>query len=239
MIYLCFVRYAVTLCKQLRIMVLGAKNFRTSALRQTASMLEERAVHPTTRMLDEMMTIVIPTLNEESGIAKVIDELHSLGLCNILVVDGYSQDRTVEVSTRLGAKTIFQQGQGKTGALLTAIDSVSTPYMLVMDGDYTYDANYIARLASFMNSYDQVIGARIPVSNLSMTGLHKFGNAVITSIFNALMGTNLSDVCSGMYIIKTSVANQLQLVSSGFDLEAEIAAKVASMGSLTEVGINN
>lgn len=188
--------------------------------------------------VNRLITVVIPTLNEEQGIAKVIEELHSLGITNILVVDGYSSDRTVDVAKSLGARAIYQHGKGKTGALKAAVEHVNTPYMLVMDGDYTYDASSIERFLQHIDSYDEIIGARVPVEDASMSRLHKFGNAVITKAFNLLMNTNLSDVCSGMYMLKTETMKEIDLNTSGFDVEAEIAAQIASIGSITEVPIN-
>jgi len=44
------------------------------------------------------VTVVLPTLNEEEAIGQVIDELRGEGYGNILVVDGYSRDRTVEIA---------------------------------------------------------------------------------------------------------------------------------------------
>lgn len=201
-------------------------------------MLEGKSLSQSLLELDKLMTIVIPTLNEEMAIQKVIEELHGMGLKNILVVDGYSKDKTTEIATRMGAKVLYQQGKGKTGALKTAIENVHTPFMLLMDGDYTYDAASIERIVSHMSSYDEVIGARVPTSSESMTGLHKFGNAVITRVFNSLMSTNLSDVCSGMYALRTAAAQDVHLATSGFDVEAEIAAQIASAGTITEVPID-
>jgi len=201
-------------------------------------MLEEKTLMNNSAELDKIMTIVIPTLNEESGIAKVIEELRQLGFKNILVIDGYSKDKTVEVARQLGAKVINQQGKGKTGALKTAVDTVDTPYMLVMDGDFTYDAASINRLLQHMTAYDEIIGARVPTEKSSMTGLHKFGNRVITKVFNLLMNTNLSDVCSGMYLLRTDASREIHLSTTGFDVEAEIAAQIASSGRITEVPIN-
>ena len=201
-------------------------------------MLEEKTLMNNSAELDRIMTVVIPTLNEESGIAKVIEELHQLGFKNILLIDGYSKDKTVAVATQLGAKVIYQQGKGKTGALKTAVDAVDTPYMLVMDGDFTYDAASINRLLQHMTVYDEIIGARVPTEKSSMTGLHKFGNSIITKVFNLLMNTNLSDVCSGMYILRTDTSRDLHLSTTGFDVEAEIAAQIALSGRITEVPIN-
>jgi dolichol-phosphate mannosyltransferase len=182
------------------------------------------------------ITIVIPTLQEEQGIARVLEELHQLDLRNILVVDGYSSDRTADIASEAGAKVVYQHGKGKTGAIKTAIDKVDTPYMLVMDGDFTYDASCIERFLQHMRSYDEVVGARVGNTE-SMTRLHKFGNKMITKIFNVLMNTSLSDVCSGMYLLRTSSARELNLDTDGFDVEAEIAAQMASSGSITEVPV--
>lgn len=201
-------------------------------------MLEEQSAGPKNSELDKFMTVVIPTLNEELGIAKVIEELHSLNIRNILVVDGYSKDKTVEVAARLGAKTTYQQGKGKTGALKTAFDTVQTPYMLIIDGDFTYDASSIERLVQHMRSYDEIIGARVPTEKESMTTIHKFGNKLITKVFNLLLSTNISDVCSGMYILRTEIARDIHLATSGFDVEVEVAAQIASSGRITEVPIN-
>lgn len=201
-------------------------------------MLEERSVVEKGSGLNNVITVVIPTLNEENGIAKVIEELHALGINNILVVDGYSKDKTVEIAEKMGAKVLYQQGKGKTGALRTAIDVIETQYMLVMDGDYTYDASCIERLVQHMKSYDEIIGARVPTDKASMTGIHKFGNKMITRAFNLLLSTNITDVCSGMYILRTETARDIHLSTSGFDVEVEIAAQVAAAGRLTEVPIN-
>jgi len=201
-------------------------------------MLEEQSAGSRNSELDKIITVVIPTLNEETGIAKVIEELHSLNIKNILVVDGYSKDKTIEVAAKLGAKTLYQQGRGKTGALKTAFDVVETLYMLIIDGDFTYDASSIERLVQHMGSYDEVIGARVPAEKESMTPLHKFGNKLITKVFNLLLSTNISDVCSGMYILRTETARDIHLATSGFDVEVEIAAQVATTGRITEVPIN-
>jgi glycosyltransferase involved in cell wall biosynthesis len=188
--------------------------------------------------INKLVTVVIPTLNEEKGIEETIKELHSIGINNILVVDGYSKDRTVEVAKSLNARVIFQHGKGKTGALKTAVEHVDTPYMLVIDGDYTYDAKNIDRFLQHMDNYDEIIGARIPVDKRSMTWLHRLGNRLITKTFNFLMNTNLSDVCSGMYMLKTDTVKEIDFTTTGFDVEAEIAAQIATIGNITEVPIN-
>jgi len=94
------------------------------------------------------VTVVIPTLNEEEAIGQVIEELKQMGYHNILVVDGYSTDGTAKVAESNGCCVVFQHSKGKCGAIETAIENVKTPYMLVMDGDCTYDPKDIEFLGS-------------------------------------------------------------------------------------------
>jgi len=46
----------------------------------------------------DMVTVVIPTFNEEEAIGLVLDEVRAAGYGNVLVVDGYSVDGTVKVA---------------------------------------------------------------------------------------------------------------------------------------------
>lgn len=188
--------------------------------------------------INKLVTIIIPTKNEENAIERVIDELHSLGFTNLLVVDGYSEDKTVELAKKKGARVIFQYGKGKTGALKTAIDNITTPYMVVIDGDYTYDPSNIYELLKYAETHAEVIGVRVPTSPKSMTRLHKFGNKVLTGVFNLLTGAKISDLCSGLYVLRTDIAKQLRFEGSGFDVEAEIATQIAAIDKIAEVPIN-
>ena len=188
--------------------------------------------------LNTLVTIVIPTLNEQEAIGKVLDELFSIGLENLLIVDGYSSDGTLDTAKKYPVSVILQHGKGKAGALKTAFKNVKTPYMIVMDGDFTYDPSCIPLFLEHMQSYDQIIGVRILDDKKNISVIHKLGNKIITKTFNALMGTSLSDVCSGMYTLRTEIAKDLDLSSTGFDVEAEIAAQIASSGRITEVPIN-
>ncbi|UCG45095.1 MAG: glycosyltransferase [Candidatus Bathyarchaeota archaeon] len=184
----------------------------------------------------DAVTIVLPTLNEELAIGQVIKELKQMGYRHILVVDGYSTDRTTKVAKSNGCQVLYQHSQGKSGAIETAIEHVKTPYLLVMDGDCTYDPKDIESFLAHADKYDQIIGVRAN-GRKNIPRLNRFGNFLITKTFNLLMGTKLRDVCSGMYLVNTAAARQLELNANGFDVEVEIAAQTATKGRVTEVPI--
>jgi len=52
------------------------------------------------------------------------------------------------------------------------------------------------------------------------------------------MGKRINDPCSGMYLLKTERARNLELTSTGFDVEAEIVGQMCAHGTIIEVPIN-
>ena len=66
--------------------------------------------------------VIIPTLNEEKSIAEIIQELRQIGCHNILIADGNSEDKTVNIAQELGANVIVQNGRGKGAALRQAFN---------------------------------------------------------------------------------------------------------------------
>jgi dolichol-phosphate mannosyltransferase len=142
----------------------------------------------------------------------------------------------VKLCNEKDVPVIFQFGRGKAGAIRTAIDSVTTPYMLVMDADFTYDPKDIANLLPYSSVSDEVIGLRQNREHIPF--LHRFGNRILSVAFSMLSGQRLSDPCSGMYLLKVDSARKLELSSGGFDVEAEIAGQLASYGKVAEVPIS-
>ena len=195
----------------------------------------KRTAESLDRVAKNDVTVVLPVLNEEKGVVAVIDDVLQNGYRNILVVDGYSTDNTVQAAQEKGVTVVPQHGRGKSGAIKTAVEQVSTPYLLVMDGDFTYDAADIERFLSHATRYDEIVGSR---SMKNVSRLHRVGNAAISAVFNALFGTTFSDVCSGMYLLKSKPVRHLTLRTTGFSIEVELLAQMSVQGTVTEVPIN-
>ncbi|MDG6921172.1 MAG: glycosyltransferase [Nitrososphaerota archaeon] len=186
----------------------------------------------------DQVTIVIPTLNEEEAIGPLIDEVRAAGYCNILIVDGYSKDGTTTVVGSKGAKFVLQEGAGKAGALATAFQGViTTPYVAILDGDGSYAPSDLDRFLPLLSRFDFIKGVRNWKESMSRT--HRLGNLIITSTFNLLFGTNIGDVCSGMYVIDAGLARQLDFSKHPLTVEQEILAQaVLASTRITSIPIN-
>jgi dolichol-phosphate mannosyltransferase len=182
------------------------------------------------------VTVIVPTLNEEESIGFVLQNLQIEGFSKILIVDGNSIDNTVTNAKNFGVEIIQQKGKGKAGAIKTAFEVIKTPYLVIIDGDSTYNPSEIDRLLDKASVYNQVIGARKDRVNIKR--LNRFGNNIINTVFNVFFGTDLQDVCSGMYCLKTDFAKNMPLYSDGFDIEVEIAANCSNSNSIKEVPIS-
>jgi len=185
----------------------------------------------------DQVTVVIPTLNEREAIGKVLDDLKNEGFDNIIVVDGYSDDGTHSIAESKGAVVLQQHGAGKAGALATAINLIATPYLVVMDGDDTYKAADIHRLLIHAADFDEVIGARSK-GRQNIPAVNRVGNWLISKSFKLLFGEPITDVLSGMYLLRTEKMREVQITSASFDVEVEIASAIASAGKITQVPIS-
>jgi glycosyltransferase involved in cell wall biosynthesis len=80
------------------------------------------------------LSIAIISFNEEANIARCIEAVQSIA-SEIVVVDSYSTDRTVEIATALGAKVFQEAWKGHVAQKNSALDKCSFPWILSLDCD--------------------------------------------------------------------------------------------------------
>lgn len=190
----------------------------------------------TPEVLDEV-TVVLPALNEEKGLSGVIEKVQGAGFSKIIVLDGNSSDRTAEIARERGVQLVTQHGRGKTEALDTSLGIVQTKYLAIIDADDSYEPSDILPMLEQIRHADQVIGSRFlaPWSRelrgeRAFPRGHGFGNKLVTSVFNLFFGTHLTDVLSGIRLLRTSVAKEIRFTSTGFGAEAELTAQFLMSG---------
>jgi dolichol-phosphate mannosyltransferase len=193
-------------------------------------------------MSNYQISVILPALDEELTIGKVIDgipveQLEKRGYSiDIMVVDGNSTDDTQRIAREKGARLILQKGKGKGRGVRAAFDEFHGKYLFMMDSDDTYPGFHILEMLPLLESdkYDVVLGSRLNGTIMpgAMSQLNYIGNRFLTGTANMLFpnGHKLSDLCTGMWGFKDEVIEKLDLEANSFDIEAEMFAKCVKMG---------
>ncbi len=181
------------------------------------------------------VTFIIPTLNEEGAIGKVIDEIRQAGFQKLIVVDGKSIDGTRQVARQRGVKVVVQSSKGKTDAVKAGIAAADTDFVALIDGDGSYDPNDVEKMLVIADTYDQIIGQR---SLELVTPARRFGNRLVSLLVSSFLHMPLDDVCSGLYLLRRNTAKELPLAMNGFSTEVEIAFGMAAKGVISQVPIS-
>jgi glycosyltransferase involved in cell wall biosynthesis len=180
------------------------------------------------------VSIIVPARNEEDNILHVLPELLEKA-DELLVVDGHSTDRTVEVARSLSSKVrvIHQEDSGKGSAIRLGIGAAVGSSVLVFDADYSHDPADVPRILERLKSgYDVVHGSRFASGGGSAdnTLLRNLGNRGLTFVMNLICGTSYTDVCYGLFGFNRDAAKRLGLKAKEFDVEVEILCKANILG---------
>ena len=183
----------------------------------------------------------IAALNEEEGVGATISELtENINLRRILVIDGHSVDRTVEVAKDHGAEIIFQDGKGKGDALAKAIESMdeNVKYVVITDADFTYPATNVPEMINIledMPDVGMVCGNRFSkkAEGKAFQSRFSFGNKALAFAHSALNGVDLQDPLTGLRVIRADILRRWVVKSKGFDVEVELNHQVAKQGFKT------
>jgi dolichol-phosphate mannosyltransferase len=190
--------------------------------------------------------VIIAALNEEQGIGPTIDELKGyLRNPHFLVVDGNSQDRTVEKAKNTGADILFQDGKGKGDAMAKALKhaDLSADYVVLTDADYTYPAEYVPRMIRILEEnphVGMVCGNRFNghLEAKALEDVYIFGNRLLAWAHNMLNGVQLRDPLTGLRVIRSGILRDWKVRSRGFDLEVEMNHHVERRGfTIREIDI--
>ncbi len=179
------------------------------------------------------IAIVLPTFNEEEGIGFTIKSINKSldGKLSyiIVVVDGLSSDRTVEIARSMGCKIIFQRRKGYGDALQAGFHFVdtklSTIITVMLDADGTYEPKDIVKMFQIIQNgkADFVIGNRF--SNMekgAMSRTNKIGNKILSFISRKLLKINISDTQCGLRAFRSDISSILYNSSLGMPFATEM-----------------
>src|SRR5215469_8022505 len=197
--------------------------------------------------------MVIPALNEERNIPYVFSRIPE-GIHEVILVDGLSVDRTVEVAHRLRPDVcvVSQTRSGKGNALACGFEAAKGDVIAMIDADGSADPAEIPRfVAALLDGADFAKGTRFADCGCSddITRLRRLGNGVLTGFFNVCYRRNYSDLCYGYNVFWRKYVPVLGLDAStppredgtpfwgdGVEVETLIHVRVAKAGlRVTEV----
>ncbi|MFH0737392.1 MAG: glycosyltransferase family 2 protein [Candidatus Micrarchaeota archaeon] len=178
----------------------------------------------------QSVSVLLPTLNEEGNIGKVIREVRAtLPQAEIVVIDGLSTDRTVEIARSLGVRIILEKKKGKANAIKSAFREVDSDLAIMIDADLTYPVQDMPKFLKALDESDVVVGSRFKghMEEGSMSAVNNIGNRVICLWAAALYLTPTSDVCTGMWGFRKSAYKRLEIHCDSFELECDMFAQAA------------
>lgn len=201
------------------------------------------------------LSVIVPAYNEQyligSSLARlgVLGESPLLDSVKIIVVDDGSRDGTAE-AIRVFRESIesceadpkikwiwlrHAQNRGKGAAIRTGLEHVDTELVVMHDADLEYlPRDLLSMVEVFLGEdADAVFGSRF------MSGGHKralffrhaLGNKLLTFLCDLVCDLNLTDMETCYKMVRADLLKSIPLESSTFDVEPELAIKLAKRGS--------
>jgi len=172
----------------------------------------------------ESITVIIPCLNEEQGIERVLRAMPEF-VDQVIVVDNASTDRTSEVAASLGAQVIREDVRGYGRAYKRGFASATGDLIVTLDGDHSYPVDALSYLLEAFRHFqvDFLNASRFPVRDReAMSIKHHFGNLVLSLAMSLLYFRWVRDSQSGMWVFRRSILKDMHLESDSMAFSEEI-----------------
>ena len=173
------------------------------------------------------ITVVIPCLNEEHGLPKVLKAIPP-EVFEILILDNSSTDRTVEVALNGDDRVRVirhDENLGYGGSYIRGLPLVRGDVVVTSDGDGTYPVHDCLELvdALIQGDFDFLSCSRFPLhDSTNMSVRNRFGNWLLNTLVNGFYGLRLKDAQSGMWVFRTKVLEEIDLRATGMAFSNEI-----------------
>lgn len=187
-----------------------------------------------------LLSIIIPTYNSRGRVIEVIKKINKVNFkplnVEVIVVDDASIDRsTSKLKSKNNLMIIrHKKNQGKGGAVKTGLTKANGDIFFIQDDDMEYDPFDIPKiLKPILNKkYEVVYGSRrLNKKNTYSSMLYYIGGVVIDTTIKIILTKNITDAITGSKAFTKNVYNAIKpLETKGFEIEAEITAKIIKKG---------
>ncbi|MDH3579894.1 MAG: glycosyltransferase family 2 protein [Hyphomicrobiales bacterium] len=180
------------------------------------------------------IAVIIPALNEEQAIARVIADIPGW-VDETIVVDNGSSDRTAAVAAEAGATVIAEPERGYGAACLAGIRHCEEADILVfVDGDYSDHPQELDQLVAPILSgrCDFVVGSRVTgrAEPGALTPQQRFGNWLACKLMNFFWRSCYTDLGPFRAIDARALAGlKMQDRAYGWTVEMQIKAALSGL----------
>lgn len=169
------------------------------------------------------VSVVIPTLNEAKNLAWLLPRLPDW-LHEVIIVDGFSTDGTVEVARELlfSVKIVLERKRGKGAALRAGFEAATGDIIVSVDADGSMDPREIIMfVGALMSGADLVKGSRFIQGGGTddMSVFRMLGNWGLTYVVRILFGGTFTDLCYGYIAFWKKYTSLLRPTTDGFEVE--------------------
>jgi glycosyltransferase involved in cell wall biosynthesis len=145
------------------------------------------------------VSVIIPTHNEAQAIARVLADLPSNLITEVIVVDSNSNDGTPEIAARMGARIIHESRRGYGQACLTGLAAANLPDIIVfLDGDYSDRPSELPILLGpiIQGDADITLGSRLGEQSMpaALPWHQVFGNRLAAGLIRHFYGLKITDL---------------------------------------------
>ncbi len=180
------------------------------------------------------ITTIIPALNEERAIGRVIADI-PVWVDDIIVADNGSSDATAAAARAAGARVVSEPQRGYGSACLAGLAALSkTDIVVFVDGDYSDYPGEMAGLVDPIVAGDAalVVGSRIAgrLARGALTPQQRFGNWLACRLMQRFYGSEFTDL-GPFRAIEANALRDLHMTDRayGWTVEMQIRALQAQL----------